>query len=423
MGRRAKEMRLPVEDYPLNYEESRVPPCTIPSPLRGPDGRRAATAEEFLAWRRPAILDFYAREFYGAVPPMPTAVRYELLAERSVFDDTAVRREVRIVVTGPEGGEHSWIMLVYLPKDRPPMPVFCGLNFVGNHGTTGETDVIPTGLRHDGVDEKPAARGFQASRWPFAAAIRRGYAVATACYHDIFPDFLKARRAWKQSIYATLFPKARPVDLHRRFSAIGAWAWALSRMLDALETDPRIDARRAAVIGHSRLGKTALWAGATDERFKLVVSNCSGHGGAALIRRFLGETNALLYRRFPHWFVSGFRKYGSLDNRPFGDFDQNFLIALQAPRAVCVASATEDLWADPKGEFLAAKYASDVYELFGSEGLRASEFPAPDTPVYGDITYHCRTGEHDITLADWEVYWNAADRLWGVPGEIAAKKR
>ena len=244
-------------------------------------------------------------------------------------------------------------------------------------------------------------RALQKHRWQFEKLIERGYAAATMYYFDIYPDKPDGRN---ESIYA-LFEKD---GIKLNGGAISAWAWGLSRMMDCLENMPEIDSSKIAVHGHSRLGKSALWAGAADRRFAMVISNDSGCCGAALSRRLFGETLELINIPVSYWFNPAIKKYINKEHEL--PVDQHMLIALAAPRPVCVSSATEDLWADPKGEFLSTSLAGEVYELFGSKGLNSTTMPPADTPILNDLGYQLRTGKHDMTEQDWNFYLNFADK-------------
>ncbi|HAV60991.1 MAG TPA: acetylxylan esterase, partial [Verrucomicrobiales bacterium] len=374
-------------------------------------------AEQWRMSRRGEVLRLFEQHVYGRRPGRPAEMKFEVRSEeRGALGGKAVRKQITIHLLGP-GREPKMHVLLYLPDNAQRVPVFLGYNFNGNHTVHADPGIeISTAWMRDasgpGVQNHRATeegRGKSASRWAIDQILARGYGLATVYYGDIEPDHAQG---WKDGIRAHLDRDAagQPLALED-WSAISAWAWGLSRVMDYLETDDRVNARQVAVMGHSRLGKTSLWAGATDERFAITISNNSGCGGAALSRRAFGETVKRINTSFPHWFCRTHKLYN--DNEAACPVDQHELIALMAPRPVYVASAQEDQWADPNGEFLGANHAGPVYALFGKGGVGVEAQPPLNTPVGDFIGYHVRTGKHDVTDYDWEQYLNFADRHFG----------
>ncbi|MEP4077545.1 alpha/beta hydrolase family protein [Haloferula sp.] len=345
------------------------------------------------AWKhkgRPATLEFFRKEVYGVTPDRKVSAEWKLDRESEVFGGIAMRREYLLIL----GDTLSVRVLAFVPMEKGKVPAFLGLNFGGNH-TVSETSWI--------TRTSKAPRGKSAGRWPVEMAVRKGIAMITVHCADFDPD---EHDGFANGAHA-LFPEARDES---SWGTLGAWAWGLSRVLDHLEDVPEIDAKRVAVIGHSRLGKTALWAGAQDERFAMVVSNNSGCGGAALSKRRQGETIAKITSRFPHWFCSRYSKFADKEDEL--PMDQHQLIACIAPRPVYVASASDDAWADPEGEFLGLKKAAPVYALFEKEPFMADKIPPADEAIgKKKMRYHLRKGKHDITRSDWGHYFAAASDL------------
>jgi len=392
-----------------NYDEAKIAKYTLPDPLVFADGKPVRDAR---AWRqrRAELVRLFESNIFGRSPERPKSVVSEVLAvNQTALGGKAIRKQVRVWLDGTKDGRRM-DLLVYLPaKATGKVPVLVGLNFGGNHTVTTEADVPITeswvANSANSVNNRATekSRGIQASRWPIAQILDRGYGVATAYYGDIEPDF---NGGIDQSIRKNYLKDRKPAA--DEWGAVAAWAWGLSRAMDYLEKDPKVDAKRVAVIGHSRLGKAAVWAGASDTRFAAVISNDSGEGGAALSRRWFGETVKDLNTRFPHWFAANYSRFN--DKEADLPVDMHELLALIAPRPVYVASAQEDQWADPLGEFLSAKAASPVYKLLTGEGLAAEEMPAIHQPVMSRIGYHIRGGKHDITEYDWARFMDWADK-------------
>lgn len=404
-----------------NYDETRVPPYRLPDPLRFAGGGPVRTASEWRR-RRAEILRLFEEEIYGRTPEgRPPGMRFEVVsAAEPALEDTVLRKQARIHFSGKSDGPKMDILLYFPRRGAGKYPVFLGLNFMGNQTVSRDPAVPlnPNWLRNSekagiaGNRATEASRGSRAARWAVERITKSGFALATACYADITPD--NGADAFRQGVIPLFYREGQTAPEPGHWGAIGAWAWGLSRALDYLEQEPLADARRVAVMGHSRLGKAALWAGAQDERFAAVISNDSGCMGAALSRRRFGETVARISETFPYWFCRNFRKYaGKEDELPV---DQHMLIALCAPRPAYAASAAEDLWADPRGEFLSLAHADPVYRLLGKEGLSVREMPGLHQPVMGTLGYHIRAGAHDVTSYDWEQFIAFAGRHFGVSG-------
>lgn len=394
---------------PANYDESKVPPYTLPPLLVANDGR---PVKDGAAWeaRREEIRVLLEAQMFGRAPARSGKISFEVVSvDKAALHGSAVRKDVAIHVEG-----RTLRLQLYLPAGtRRPVPLFIGLGFGPNQTVAADAraPLAGTWRQNDqthgiAIEEATeASRGTAASRWQLEKLLARGYGLATMYYGDIEPDF---EGAMKKGIRAAFLAPGQNAPGDGEWGAIAAWAWGLSRAVDYLVTDADVDASRLALVGHSRLGKTALWAGAMDRRVALVISNDSGEGGAAISRRRFGETVADLNRRFPHWFCGRYKQYsGREDEMPF---DAHMLLALVAPRPLYVASAEDDQWADPKGEFLAAVAASEVYGLLGHKGIGTETMPGVNQPVGDRVRYHVRTGPHDINAYDWEQYLDFADR-------------
>ena len=395
-----------------NYDESKLPAYTLPDPLVCEDGSPVKTAADWKSKRRPELLALIEREMFGKAPPRPPLSFKVDEAPTPALDGKVLRKQVSISLNGkPDGPVMD--LLLYVPADaKGPVPVVFGLNFNGNQGASKDPgirlcrswlrDNKEAGIVNNRATE--ASRGCEEGRWQIEYAASRGYAVATVCYCDIDPDF---HDEWKNGVHA-LYPEIETARSGSTWGTIAAWAWGMSLGMDYLQKDPAVDAKRVVAQGHSRLGKTSLWAGALDDRFAIVISNNSGAGGAALSKRIFGETVGRLNSAFPHWFCGNFKKYS--EKEADLAFDQHELIALIAPRPVLITSATEDQWADPKGEFLSGLGADPVYKLLGTEGMAAKEHPPAGKAVSSTIGYYLRSGAHDVTREDWGVYLDFADK-------------
>lgn len=385
-----------------NVDESKVPPYVLPDPLLMSNSKTVKNEKEWNAIQRPYIYHLFEENVYGRYPTQPLPIHFKIRESSSnAVNGMATRKQVRIYLH-PTDTTVFTDLLIYLPNSKKTAPIFLSLNFNGNQTVNKDPEIFPSQDAMQ-VNEKPldSTRGTD-PYWHIEDVIARGYGVATAYYGDIEPD---NKDGWKTGIRTTLKDvlKIQPED----WSALGAWAWGMSRIMDYLQQDPSIDPKRVVLMGHSRLGKASLWAGASDTRFAIVISNESGEGGAALSKRWFGETVKKINDQFPHWFVAAYKKYN--DNTDVLPVDQHMLLSLIAPRPLYVASAEGDLWADPKGEFLSAVNAGKVYALFGKKGLGTDTMPPVNHPIGNTICYHVRSGGHAVTWYDWQQYIAFAD--------------
>lgn len=392
----------------INYDESKVPAYELPALLTSKSGKQIQNKKDWENIRRPEILELYSSIMYGRSSNEEIPVSYELLKEnKHALNGLATMRQIKFTFS-KNGKTLNAILLLVLPNQiKGKAPIFVGYNFKGNHSTIKDTSIVYSEnfkLVRDS-SHTDWIRGIQSNRWDYEQIIKRGYAVATMCYHDIFPDVEGFKDHSAAALFSDYSMRQGQID---NWEAIGVWAWGSSRIVDYLETVKEIDSRKIILMGHSRQGKAALWAGALDPRFSIVISNNSGEGGAALARRKFGERIAIVSQIKPFWFAKALNAYH--DKEEELPVDQHMLIALQAPRPVYIASAEEDLWADPKGEYLAGYYASPVYALYKKNGLSNIEPPKVHQPIYQDIGYHIRAGIHDVNAYDWFCFLNFADK-------------
>ncbi len=398
------------------YDESGVPAYTLPDPLTLAGGAKVHDAKTWTAQRRPEILALYRNEVFGSSPAAPRPLRYQAgAADSGALGGKALRKIVTIAF-GARPHEVQMHLLLYLPAGaKKPSPVFLGISFAGIW-TVAADPGVPLGerwVRNPQTREyqkQPAAekdRGASAAQWQLEKILDAGYGLAVFDYGEVEPDFVGGMQ---YGIRPLFFQPGQTEPAPGEWGAIAAWAWAASRAMDYLEKDPAVDARHVALFGHSRLGKTALWCGALDTRFSIVISNESGEGGAAVSRRLYGERTRNLNTSFPYWFDGNFKKYNDREDQM--PFDSPMLLSLIAPRGLYVASAEGDRWSDPKGEFLGAAHASAVWALFAKTGIGTMQMPGLRQPTGDTVRYHIRDGKHDVTAYDWEQYLRFARDLW-----------
>lgn len=375
---------------------------TLPQLLTMQDGSVIKTSVEFEK-RRLEILSLFEENVYGSMPKNGFATDFEVIEEGEALNGMAIRRQVKITVTTDKGRSDA-LLLLYVPKSEQPVPVVLGLNFNGNHTVMDDPAILPSYANEKDEATLEEERGSKTERWSIADAVAHGYGIATMYCNDFAPDDAKTY----QTRVVSLFDDPE-------FKAVGAWAFGIMRGVDYLVQDPSVDTSRIVDIGHSRLGKAAVWAGANDERIALVISNDSGNTGASLTRENHGETLKSINKMFPHWFCTNYHDYGSdADALPI---DQHMLLACIAPRKVYVASAANDLWADPQGAWNSLMACRPAFTLYGLDVLADDCLDVGETQPHADqsfwseaMGYHNRAGWHDIQKEDWQYYYQYMDR-------------
>ena len=388
-----------------NYDEAKVGDYTLPDPLVCNDGSPVTSTETWRAKRRPEILESYRAEIFGRSPAAGTNTTFSVWeSATNALGGTATRKQIEINFSGTPAGPLAHLLL-YTPAGKISAPTFLCLQFNGNYTVADDPAIaiLPVWNSKTGTLAMPInpARGEFARNWKLAETLARGYGIAILDYREIEPD-LSRGAGFKFGVHKNFPPP--PAD---GWGAIAAWAWGASRALDYLQTDKDVNAQRVILFGHSRLGKTVLWAGAQDPRFAAVIANCSGEMGASLSHRDFGETVDDIIKHQAYWMCGNFKKFaGHWNELPV---DAHFLLSLIAPRPLFLNTGSEDRWGDPHGEFLAARAATPVYELFGKAGISETNFPPLDHALQHDLGFNCHAGKHDVLPTDWDNFLDFAD--------------
>ncbi|SOD11769.1 prolyl oligopeptidase family serine peptidase [Pedobacter xixiisoli] len=374
----------------VNYDETTVPKYNLPDLLKNPKGERVKNISTWEKKRRPEILSLFEENIYGTMPSKFDSLNFKITNEKAdAMDGKAHLKEIEITAWN-KGNSVSFPVVLFIPNKRTkPAPVFLLINNRGKRNTD------PTRIS-------------KSTFWPAEMIIDSGYAIAAFHNADVAPD---RKETYQNGILTQLFPEQLQKD--NGMKAIGSWAWAASRVMDYFISDKDIDAKKVAIVGHSRGGKTALWAGAQDQRFAMVFNSCSGSTGASLARRKYGETVSLINKQFGHWFNNNYKKFSNnVDSLPV---DQHMLIGLIAPRPVYTTNATQDRWADPYGSFLSSVNAKPIYDLYRQKVTLPKDMPQINRPIINSaIGYHFREGAHDLNVYDWTNFIRFANFNYAV---------
>ncbi len=392
-----------VADLPANYTEAKVNRYHLPDPLLLVNGKKVAQAKDWTEKRRSEIVRLFEANQYGRTPGRPKDLTFDVFDQgTAAFDGKALRRQVTVYFSGDKAGPKMDLVLYLPPHASQPVPVLLNVGFTANSLMIDDPGIKPGEIWNRQQQRVPAGRGPSFfGRLNVLPFLEKGFGFAAICYGDIDPDFLGGVSKGVRALYLKPGQTEPAAD---EWGAISAWAWGISRAMDYFETDPGVDAKRIAITGCSRLGKTAMWAGAHDTRIAMVLASCSGEGGAALSRRNYGETIAHLTapNRFPYQFCANYGKWAADPGQ--SPVDANLLVALIAPRPLLLQTGDTDRWSDPKGEFLAAIAARPVYELFGKKGPVTDQMPSAGNLVGDTLAYYMHAGGHGMVPSDWDVF-------------------
>ena len=400
-----------VAGIPVNYDESKVGTYTLPDPLMLDNGKKVTDAKTWWSKRRAEVEKLIETQQYGTAPGRPADESFEVTDKGTpALDGKAIRKQVTIHLSK----DQSWPMihlLVYLPaKAKKPVPMFFTINFGANQNVVDDPGIAVQKVRDPKTNElvpPPPPDAFRRAfgRVNVQAFLDAGIGVASYNYSELDPDSLTGFPFGIRAKYMKPGQKGQEDRSPDAWGSIAAWAWGMSRVEDYFETDKDIDAKRVAIHGISRLGKTVVWAGAHDQRFATVIASCGGEGGAALSHRDYGETIAHLTAptRYPYQFAANWAKYAGFPDK--APFDSHYILALIAPRPVLLQTGSTDYWSDPKGEFLAAVAAGPVYKLLGKRDLGTDQWPAAGTPIFTNgLNYYMHEGGHGMVPGDWDIY-------------------
>jgi len=387
---------------PVNYDEALVGTYILPDPLVMLNGKKVKNAKTWYSKRRPEILDLFYEFQYGRIPERPKDMSFNVFDKGTpALEGKAIRKQVTVYFT-KDTSDYKMDILIYLPANaKGPVPLFLNVSFSPN-ATVANDPGIKAGYMWDKDGNRvPVNRTGRFGRMNINQFLAEGIGFANIYYGDIEPDFSKGYKSGIRSYYAkpdTAYPAPD------KWGAISAWSWGLSRAMDYFETDPQIDAKKIALFGVSRLGKTVLWTGARDTRFGMVIASCGGEGGAALSRRNYGENiNHMTHpTRYFYQFAGNWRNYK--DDFSKSPVDAHMLVALMAPRPLLLQTGDTDYWSDPKGEFLAAVAAEPVWRLLGKKGLGTDVLPEPGNPILNDLGFLMHAGGHGPIPEDYPVF-------------------